>query len=209
MVFEIEASHHEVAEGQHEINFKYDDALGTADNIATFRAVVRAVAEQPDLHATLMPKPISVINGSGMQSHISLFDDGGNAFADETDEFNLSGTAYKFMGGVVSLAQAFTAVTNPTVNSYKRLIPGYEAPVYVTWSDVNRSALICVPDAAGTRLRFEIRSPDPGDPVRENIYEFDDLKPDDYGIATLPESLGHAIDTLEADDVICEALAIT
>ncbi|WP_135821493.1 type I glutamate--ammonia ligase [Halostella litorea] len=231
MGFEIEASHHEVAEGQHEINFKYDDALGTADNIATFRAVVRAVAEQNDLHATFMPKPIGEINGSGMHSHISLFDEDGNAFADEDDEFNLSEVAYKFMGGVLDHAQAFTAVTNPTVNSYKRLVPGYEAPVYIAWSDVNRSALIRVPDAAGASARFEIRSPDPscnpylalasviaagldgiendadpGDPVREDIYEFDDEKREEYGIETLPPNLGAAVDALEEDEVITEAL---
>ncbi|MFC4550362.1 MULTISPECIES: type I glutamate--ammonia ligase [Halorussus] len=231
MGFEIEASHHEVADGQHEINFKYDDALTAADNIATFRAVVRAVAEQNGIHATFMPKPISAINGSGMHSHISLFDDEGNAFADEDDEFNLSETAYKFMGGVLNHAQAFTAVTNPTVNSYKRLVPGYEAPVYVAWSDVNRTALIRVPDAAGASSRFEIRSPDPssnpylalavvikaglegiendadpGEPVREDIYEFDDAKLDEYGITTLPGSLDSALDELEADEVVQEAL---
>ncbi|WP_276299255.1 type I glutamate--ammonia ligase [Halorussus lipolyticus] len=231
MGFEVEASHHEVADGQHEINFKYDDALSAADNIATFRAVVRAVAEQNDIHATFMPKPISAINGSGMHSHISLFDDEGNAFADEDDEFNLSETAYKFMGGVLDHAEAFTAVTNPTVNSYKRLVPGYEAPVYVAWSDVNRSALLRVPDAAGASSRFEIRSPDPscnpylalavvikagldgiendadpGEPVREDIYEFDDEKREEYGITTLPGNLDTAIDALEDDDVIREAL---
>jgi glutamine synthetase len=231
MGFEIEASHHEVADGQHEINFKYDDALSAADNISTFRAVVRAVAEKNDLHATFMPKPIGEINGSGMHSHISLFDEDGNAFADEDDEFNLSETAYKFMGGVLNHAQAFTAVTNPTVNSYKRLVPGYEAPVYVAWSDVNRSALIRVPDAAGASSRFEIRSPDPscnpylalaavikaglegiendadpGEPVREDIYEFDEEKREEYGITTLPGSLGQALDALEDDDVITEAL---
>ncbi|MFY4815374.1 type I glutamate--ammonia ligase, partial [Haloarcula sp. AONF1] len=160
MGFEIEASHHEVAEGQHEINFKYDDALTTADNIATFRAVVRAVAEQHDLHATFMPKPIADINGSGMHSHISLFDEDGNAFADDDDEFNLSETAYQFMGGILNHAPAFTAVTNPTVNSYKRLVPGYEAPIYVAWSDTNRSALVRVPDAAGVSARFHVRRPD-------------------------------------------------
>ncbi|SFR30568.1 type I glutamate--ammonia ligase [Halorubrum sodomense] len=232
MGFEIEASHHEVAEGQHEINFKYDDALGTADNIATFRAVVRAVAEQHDLHATFMPKPIAEINGSGMHSHISLFDeDGNNAFADDSDEFNLSETAYQFMGGVLNHAEAFTAVTNPTVNSYKRLVPGYEAPIYVAWSDTNRSALVRVPDAAGVSARFEVRSPDPscnpylayaaliaaglhgietdadpGDPVQEDIYEFDDEKREEYGIETLPPNLGAAVEELEADEVISGAL---
>ncbi len=231
MGFEIEASHHEVADGQHEINFKYEDALAAADNIATFRAVVRAVAEQNDIHATFMPKPISAINGSGMHSHISLFDEDGNAFDDPDDEFNLSETAYKFMGGILNHAEAFTAVTNPTVNSYKRLVPGYEAPVYVAWSDTNRSALIRVPDAAGASSRFEIRSPDPscnpylalaavisaglegiendadpGEPVREDIYEFDDEKREEYGITTLPGSLDEAVDALEADDVVTEGL---
>ena len=232
MGFEIEASHHEVAEGQHEINFKYDDALSTADNIATFRTVVRAVAAQHGLHATFMPKPIAEINGSGMHSHISLFDeDGNNVFADDSDEFNLSGTAYNFMGGVLNHAPAFTAVTNPTVNSYKRLVPGYEAPIYVAWSDTNRSALVRVPDAAGISARFEVRSPDPscnpylayaalisaglhgietdadpGDPVREDIYEFDDEKREEYGIETLPPNLGRAVDELEADEVILDAL---
>ncbi|VTT86462.1 Glutamine synthetase type I [Halorubrum sp. DM2] len=231
MGFEIEASHHEVAKGQHEINFKYDDALTTADNIATFRAVVRAVAAQHDLHATFMPKPIADINGSGMHSHISLFDEDGNAFADEGDEFNLSETAYQFMGGILNHAKAFTAVTNPTVNSYKRLVPGYEAPIYVAWSDTNRSALVRVPDAAGVSARFEVRSPDPscnpylamasliaagldgiktgadpGDPVREDIYEFDDEKRQEYGIETLPPNLGAAVEELEEDEVLQEAL---
>jgi glutamine synthetase len=231
MGFEIEASHHEVAEGQHEINFKYADALTTADNIATFRAVVRAVAAQHDLHATFMPKPIAEINGSGMHSHISLFDEDGNAFADDDDEFNLSETAYQFMGGVLNHAQAFTAVTNPTVNSYKRLVPGYEAPIYVAWSDTNRSALVRVPDAAGVSARFEVRSPDPscnpylgyaaliaaglhgietdadpGEPVQEDIYEFDDAKRKEYGIDTLPPNLGSAVDELDADEVVSEAL---
>src|SRR6056297_1283639 len=232
MGFEIEASHHEVADGQHEINFKYDDALSAADNIATFRAVVRAVAEQNDVHATFMPKPIGEINGSGMHSHISLFDeDGNNAFADDGDEFNLSETAYAFMGGVLDHAPAFTAVTNPTVNSYKRLVPGYEAPVYIAWSDTNRSALVRVPDAAGVSARFEVRSPDPscnpylgmasliaagldgiksdadpGEPVREDIYEFDEQKREEYGIDTLPGSLDSALDALEDDEVVRDAL---
>jgi glutamine synthetase len=231
MGFEIEASHHEVAEGQHEINFKYADALTAADNIATFRSVVRAVAAQNDLHATFMPKPIAEINGSGMHTHISLFDDEGNAFADGNDEFNLSETAYEFMGGVLNHAEAFAAVTNPTVNSYKRLVPGYEAPVYIAWSDVNRSALVRVPDAAGTSARFEVRNPDPscnpylayaaiiaaglhgletdadpGSPVREDIYEFDDAKREEYGITTLPPNLEAAVDALEADEIVTEAL---
>ncbi|MFB6169896.1 MAG: type I glutamate--ammonia ligase [Haloarculaceae archaeon] len=233
MGFEVESSHHEVAEGQHEIAFEYDDALGTADNIATFRAVVRAISAQHDLHATFMPKPIAHINGSGMHTHLSLFtEDGENAFHDPDDEFNLSETAKQFVGGILEHAPAVTAVCNPTVNSYKRLVPGYEAPVYVAWSDVNRSALIRKPAArTPAASRVELRSPDPScnpylalaamihagldgierdidapDPVRENIYEFDDERREEYGIDTLPPNLGRALDALEADDVVLGAL---
>ncbi|WP_435334077.1 type I glutamate--ammonia ligase [Haloarchaeobius sp. TZWWS8] len=232
MGFDIEASHHEVAEGQHEINFTYDDALSTADNVATFRSVVRAIAAEHDLHATFMPKPIPRINGSGMHTHISLFEDGENAFHDENDEFNLSETAKQFTAGILEHAPAITAVSNPTVNSYKRLVPGYEAPVYVAWSDRNRSALIRKPAArVPAASRVEARFPDPScnpylafaalihagldgieqgldcpDPVRENIYEFDEEKREEYGIETLPTNLGEAVDALEEDEVIAEAL---
>ncbi|MFB6113846.1 MAG: type I glutamate--ammonia ligase [Halodesulfurarchaeum sp.] len=233
MGFEVEASHHEVAEGQHEIDFKYDDALTTADNIATFRSVVRAIAADHDLHATFMPKPIAKINGSGMHTHLSLFDaDGENAFHDPADEFDLSPTAKQFLAGIIEHAPAITAIANPTVNSYKRLVPGYEAPVYIAWSDVNRSALIRKPAArTPAASRIELRSPDPAanpylalavmlqagldgiereleepDPVRENIYEFDEEKREEYGIEVLPENLGQAIDALEADEVIRDAL---
>jgi len=233
MGFDIEASHHEVAEGQHEINFTYDDALSTADNVATFRSVVRAIAAEHDLHATFMPKPIPKINGSGMHTHISLFTaEGENAFHDGEDEFNLSETAKQFLAGILEHAPAITAVTNPTVNSYKRLVPGYEAPVYVAWSDRNRSALIRKPAARiPAASRIEARFPDPSsnpylafavlvhagldgiesgldcpDPVRENIYEFDEAKREEYGINTLPENLGEALDALEDDDVILDAL---
>ena len=232
MGFEIEASHHEVARGQHEINFEYDDALTTADNVATFRTVVRAIAAQHDLHATFMPKPIPKINGSGMHTHMSLFKNGENAFHDEDDEFNLSETAHSYLAGVLEHAPAITAVSNPTVNSYKRLVPGYEAPVYVAWSDRNRSALIRKPAARiPAASRIEARFPDPScnpylafaalihagldgiekgleapDPIRENIYEFDDEKREEYGIDTLPSNLGEAVDALEEDDVIMNAL---
>lgn len=232
MDFEVEASHHEVARGQHEIDFKYDDGLRTADNIATFRSVVRAVAEHNDLHATFMPKPIAHINGSGMHTHLSLFTDDGNAFYDGDDEFNLSEVGKQFLAGILEHAPAITAICNPTVNSYKRLVPGYEAPVYIAWSDVNRSALIRKPAArTPAASRIEVRSPDPScnpylalavmveagldgiereldapDPVRENIYEFDEAKRDEYGIDTLPGSLDAAIDALEDDAVIMEAL---
>ncbi|ELZ29523.1 glutamine synthetase [Halosimplex carlsbadense 2-9-1] len=233
MGFDIEASHHEVAQGQHEINFTYDDALSTADNVATFRAVVRAIAAEHDLHATFMPKPIPRINGSGMHTHLSLFtEDGENAFHDEDDEFDLSETAKQFTAGILDHAPAIAAVSNPTVNSYKRLVPGYEAPVYVAWSDRNRSALIRKPAArVPAASRIEARFPDPScnpylafaalihagldgiereldcdDPVRENIYEFDEAKREEYGITTLPTNLGEALDALESDEVIADAL---
>jgi len=233
MGFEVEASHHEVAEGQHEIDFKYEDILTTADNVATFRSVVRAIAAQHDLHATFMPKPIPRINGSGMHTHFSLFtEDGENAFHDDDDEFNLSETAKSFLAGVLDHAPAITAIANPTVNSYKRLVPGYEAPVYVAWSDVNRSALIRKPAArVPAASRIELRSPDPScnpylalaailhagldgikrdltapDPVRENIYEFDEQKREEYGIDTLPGNLEQAVDALENDEVVQDAL---
>ncbi|QCS41896.1 type I glutamate--ammonia ligase [Natrinema versiforme] len=232
MGFEIEASHHEVAKGQHEINFEYDDALTTADNVATFRTVVRAIAAQHDQHATFMPKPIPRINGSGMHTHLSLFEDGENAFHDDDDEFDLSETAHSFIAGILEHAPAITAISNPTVNSYKRLVPGYEAPVYVAWSDRNRSALIRKPAArVPAASRIEARFPDPScnpylalaalihagldgverdldcpDPVRENIYEFDEEKREEYGIDTLPTNLGEAVEALEEDEVIYSAL---
>ncbi|WP_049901943.1 type I glutamate--ammonia ligase [Halococcus agarilyticus] len=232
MGFEIEASHHEVAQGQHEINFTYDDALTTADNVATFRSVVRAIAAQHDLHATFMPKPIARINGSGMHTHLSLFDGGENAFHDGDDEFDLSDTAKQFVAGILDHAPAVTAVCNPTINSYKRLVPGYEAPVYVAWSDRNRSALVRKPAArTPAASRIELRSPDPScnpylaiaamitagldgiereldapDPVRENIYEFDEERRAEYGIDTLPTTLAGSLDALEADEVVTSAL---
>jgi glutamine synthetase len=233
MGFEVEASHHEVAQAQHEIDFKYADILTTADNVATFRSVVRAIAAEHDMHATFMPKPIPRINGSGMHTHLSLFtEDGENAFHDDDDEFNLSETGKQFLAGILEHAEALTAVCNPTVNSYKRLIPGYEAPVYIAWSDVNRSALVRKPAARiPAASRIEFRSPDPScnpylafaamihagldgiendlecpDPVRENIYEFDEEMREEYGIDTLPSNLGEAVDELESDEVIMDAL---
>ncbi|WGI17688.1 type I glutamate--ammonia ligase [Methanonatronarchaeum sp. AMET-Sl] len=230
--FEIEASHHEVAEGQHEIDFKYADGITTADNIATFRSAVRAVAELNDLHATFMPKPITGINGSGMHVHLSLFQDGENAFHDPGDEYNLSKTGYHFLAGVLEHAPAITAITNPIVNSYKRLVPGYEAPIYIAWSNLNRSALIRKPAArAPESTRIELRSPDPScnpylalaailgagldgiereleapDPVSENIYQLTKEKRKEYGIETLPGNLKQAIDALKQDKVIQDVL---
>jgi glutamine synthetase len=232
MGFDVEASHHEVAQAQHEIDFKYDDILTTADNVATFRSVVRAIAAQHDLHATFMPKPIARVNGSGMHTHLSLFAEGENAFHDGADEFDLSETARQFVAGILDHAPAITAVSNPTVNSYKRLVPGYEAPVYIAWSDRNRSALIRKPAArTPAASRIEARFPDPScnpylafaalitagldgierdldcpDPVRENIYEFDEAMREEYGIETLPTTLGESISALEADEMIMDAL---
>ena len=231
MGFDIEASHHEVAKGQYEINFEYADALTTADNVATFRYVVRAVAAQHDLHATFMPKPVPKINGSGMHTHQSLSKDGENAFHGD-GEFDLSETALSYLAGILEHAPAITAVTNPTVNSYKRLVPGYEAPVYIAWSDRNRSALIRKPAARVPQAtRIEARFPDPScnpylgfaslitagldgikrdleapEPIRENIYEFDEQKVEEYGIETLPKNLGDAVDALEDDEVIRSGL---
>ena len=233
MGLDVEASHHEVAQSQHEIDFKYDDVLTTADNVATFRSVVRAIAAQHGLHATFMPKPIPRINGSGMHTHLSLFsEDGENAFHDDDDEFDLSDTAKSFLAGVLEHPPAVAAVSNPTVNSYKRLVPGYEAPVYIAWSDVNRSALIRKPAArVPAASRIEARFPDPScnpylafaalvhagldgiendldcpDPIRENIYEFGEEEREEYGIGTLPTNLGEAVDALEEDEVIMDAL---
>ncbi len=162
MGYEIEASHHEVAEGQHEINFKYADALTACDNTVTFKWVVKSIAKKHGLHATFMPKPIFGINGSGMHTNQSLFDlEGNNVFVDESDSMQLSKVAYQYIAGIIKNARAFSAVTNPLVNSYKRLVPGYEAPVYVAWSASNRSALVRIPASRGVGTRVEVRCPDP------------------------------------------------
>ena len=161
MGFEIEASHHEVAAGQHEIDFKYADALTAADNIMTFKLAVKTIAQRNGLHATFMPKPIFGMNGSGMHTNMSLFKDGKNIFFDENGERKLSREAYSFIAGLLEHAKSLVAVTNPLVNSYKRLVPGYEAPVYLAWSASNRSALIRIPAARGQSTRVELRCPDP------------------------------------------------
>ena len=160
MGFVVEASHHGVAPAQHEISFLYDDALATADNIMTFKLAVKTIARRHGLHATFMPKPRYGMNGSGMHINMSLLKDGVNVFADESDGNGLSQTAYAFLGGVMEHMQSMTAVTNPIVNSYKRLVPGFEAPVYIAWSATNRSALIRIPAAAGDAARMELRCPD-------------------------------------------------
>lgn len=231
MGFEIEASHHEVAPGQHEIDFKYADAVEAADNIATFRLVVKTVARQHGLHATFMPKPVYGINGSGMHQHLSLFKGNENAFYDESDELGLSKTARHFLAGVLEHAAGFTAICNPTVNSYKRLVPGYEAPCYVAWSAKNRSPLVRVPAARGLSTRIEVRSPDPscnpylsiatllaagldgierelslGAPVNRNIYIMTETEKEEAGIHSLPASLNDAMEALVNDEVLSKAL---
>ncbi|PKM77718.1 MAG: type I glutamate--ammonia ligase [Firmicutes bacterium HGW-Firmicutes-15] len=231
MGFEIEASHHELAPGQHEIDFKYMDALRTADNIMTFRIVVRTVAQRHGLHATFMPKPVHGIAGSGMHLHISLFKDGENIFYDAGKEDGLSESCRFFIAGVLKHARAISAITSPTVNSYKRLVPGYEAPVYIAWSYRNRSPLIRIPARRGIGTRIEVRSPDPScNPylglavilkaglegireklappasVEQNIYEMELADRNEQGIASLPENLYEAIRELKQDLLIQEAL---
>lgn len=161
MGFEIETSHHEIAPAQHEIDFRYDEALATADNIMTFKMVVKTIAKRHGLHATFMPKPKIEVNGSGMHINLSLAKDGNNIFQDGTDQNGLSREAYYFMGGLMKHMKAITCITNPTVNSYKRFVPGYEAPVYMTWSAKTREPLIRIPSVRGEGTRIELRSPDP------------------------------------------------
>ncbi|WP_159883435.1 type I glutamate--ammonia ligase [Paenibacillus puerhi] len=231
MGFEIEASHHEVAPGQHEIDFKYADAIKAADQIQTFKLVVKTVARQHGLHATFMPKPLFGVNGSGMHAHQSLFRGSENAFYDESDKLGLSKVARQYMAGILRHARAFTAITNPTVNSYKRLVPGYEAPCYVAWSASNRSPMIRIPASRGLSTRVEVRNPDPAanpylalavmlragldgikknmqlpPPTDRNIYVMSEEEREEQGIPSLPESLKRAIEELLRDDVMCDAL---
>lgn len=233
----VEAAHHEVAVGQHEIDFEYRDALRTADNAVTFKFALKAIAGQHGLYATFMPKPIAGIAGSGMHTHQSLFSiaEDRNAFADPTDPYGLSDLARSYMAGILAHARGMSAVLAPLVNSYKRLVPGFEAPTYLTWGRTNRSALIRVPmvspgkSVEGTRC--EVRCPDPSsnpylafavmiaagldgverglalpEPVEESLFEMDAAMIAERGIRELPGSLGEALDELEADDVIRAAL---
>lgn len=227
MGFEIEASHHEVAQGQHEINFKYANALAAADNTVTFKWVVKAVAAKYNLHATFMPKPIFGINGSGMHTNQSLFNlNGTNAFFDEADPLQLSSVCYSYIAGVLKNARGFAAITNPLVNSYKRLVPGYEAPVYAAWSASNRSAMIRIPAARGLSTRTEVRCPDPAcnpylafammlnaglDGVKNTLTPPEEVKRDIFKmsaydmnkakITVLPASLKEAIDELKKSPI--------
>ena len=231
MGFEVEAGHHEVAHGQHEIDFRYAEALTTADNIATFRFVVRNLARQFGLHASFMPKPIYGQNGSGMHTHQSLFAGSDNAFWDERATWQLSQVALWYIGGLLKHARGFCAVTNPLVNSYKRLVPGYEAPVNVAWSMRNRSPMIRIPDRRGLGTRVELRMPDPSsnpylalavqlaagldgieskadsrEPVNTNIWEMSHREKRRLRIDDLPHNLAEACDELEKDQVIRRAL---
>ena len=231
MGFEIEASHHAVAAGQHEIDFKYADALTAADNIMTFKLAVKTIAQRNGLHATFMPKPIFGMNGSGMHTNMSLFKDGKNIFFDENGERKLSREAYSFIAGLLEHAKSLVAVTNPLVNSYKRLVPGYEAPVYLAWSASNRSALIRIPAARGQSTRVELRCPDPScnpylalavclaagldgierglvppEEVTENIFSMDARTRADNGIDNLPGTLFEALELMKRDPLMADTL---
>jgi glutamine synthetase len=228
---EIEASHHEVAPGQHEIDFKYADALTACDQIQTFKLVVKTIARKHGLHATFMPKPLYGVNGSGMHMNLSLFTNGKNAFYEPTGDLEMSDTARQFIAGILKHAPNFTAVTNPTVNSFKRLVPGYEAPCYVAWSARNRSPLIRIPASRGLSTRVEVRSVDPAAnpylamavllkagldgiknkmtppaPVDRNIYVMSKEERIEEGIIDLPATLAQALDQLKSDEVIVSGL---
>lgn len=231
MGFEIEASHHEVAPGQHEIDFKYENAVTACDEIQTFKLVVKTIARKHGLHATFMPKPLFGVAGSGMHCNVSLFKNGKNAFFEPTGDLQLSSTARQFIAGIIKHAPNFTAVTNPTVNSYKRLVPGYEAPCYVAWSAQNRSPLVRIPASRGLSTRVEVRSVDPSAnpylamavllqagldgiknqltppaPVDRNIYAMSREERLEEGIIDLPSTLAQALDLLKVDEVMTAAL---
>jgi glutamine synthetase len=231
MGFEIEASHHEVAPGQHEIDFKYSNAIEAADNIQTFKLVVKNIAKEHGLHATFMPKPLFGVNGSGMHCHQSLFRGSENAFYDESDELGLSETAKQYLAGILHHAKGFALITNPTVNSYKRLVPGYEAPCYIAWSAKNRSPLVRVPASRGLSTRIELRNPDPAAnpylalasmlaagldgikqrmklsrPTNKNIYTMNEEERRHGEIESLPATLKEAIDYFLTDEIITSAL---
>ncbi|MBO5474849.1 MAG: type I glutamate--ammonia ligase [Lachnospiraceae bacterium] len=231
MGFIIEASHHEVAPAQHEIDFRYDEALATADNIMTFKLAVKTIARRHGLHATFMPKPKYGVNGSGMHINMSLSKDGRNIFADQGDRLGLSKEAYYFIGGIMKHMQGMTAITNPLVNSYKRLVPGYEAPVYIAWSATNRSPLIRIPASRGEGTRIELRCPDPSanpylalavclragldgiinqitppHSVDCNIFQMSEEEKKAQGIEEIPGTLIEAIYHMEADPFIKDVL---
>jgi glutamine synthetase len=230
--FEMEADHHEVSQGQHEIDFKYADALTAADNVTTVKIITRMIAARHGLHASFMPKPVFGINGSGMHSNQSLSSlDGENVFFDQNGDYQLSKEAMWFIGGLLKHARGLTAVCNPLVNSYKRLVPGYEAPVYIAWSAANRSALLRVPAKRGKATRVELRSPDPAanpylafavmlmagldgiqqkidppNPATMNIYQLSESERLHHDIDALPGSLWEAMEALKQCDVAQKGL---
>ena len=231
MGFEVEASHHEHAAGQHEIDFKYGEALRTADNIMTFKLGVKVLAQRSGLHATFMPKPICGISGSGMHLNMSLFRGGKNAFYSPEGELGLSREAYAFIAGLLAHVRGFTAVTNPLVNSYKRLVSGHEAPRYVAWSESNRSALIRIPAHRGQGTRVELRSPDPTcnpylalavtlaagldgierfmtppSEVREDLNAMDEAVRRGKGVESLPRDLNEALELMRRDQLVMDTL---
>lgn len=232
MGFEVEASHHEVAPAQHEINFKYGEALETADRIMTYKLTVKTIAKRHGLYASFMPKPKYGAAGSGMHINMSLSDkDGNNIFADTSDENGLSKEAYSFIAGIIEHMRAMSAVTNPIVNSYKRLVPGYEAPTYIAWSATNRSPLIRVPAAKGPGTRIELRCPDcacnpylafavclaagldgikrgltPPASVRQDIFEMTEKERLEAGIQSLPRNLYEAIHEMKKSEFMKDVL---
>jgi len=231
MGFEIESSHHEIAPAQHEIDFKYGDALKTADNIMTFKLAVKSIAKQHGLHATFMPKPKSGWNGSGMHTHMSLSKNGINIFEDSEDENGLSREAYYFIAGIMKHIRGMSLILNPVVNSYKRLIPGYDAPVYISWSRINRTPLIRIPAAKGHGTRIELRSPDPAcnpylalalclaagldgisnqlvcpPPVNRNQYQMTEKEVESLGIERLPGNLHEAVREFQKDEFVQSVL---
>ena len=233
MGFVVESSHHEIAPAQHEIDFQYDEALAAADNIMTFKLAVKTIAKRHGLHATFMPKPKFGVNGSGMHINMSLAKDGKNIFSDPTDKNGLSREAYWFIGGIMKHMKGMTAITNPLVNSYKRLVPGYEAPVYIAWSATNRSPLIRIPSSRGEHTRIELRCPDPAanpylalavclragldgivnhiDPPESvdcNIFDLTEEERKNRGIEAVPASLREAVSELEKDELIREVLGV-
>lgn len=231
MGFEIECSHHESAPGQHEIDFKYAEAMESADRIVTFKMAVKTIAQRNGLYATFMPKPLNDVNGSGMHINMSLYRNGKNIFCDPNGMHGLSREAYSFIAGILAHVKGLSGLTNPLVNSYKRLIPGYEAPCYITWSAGNRSSLIRIPQVCGEAARVELRSPDPSanpylalaaclaagldglerdmtppNEITDNIYTMTSRQRSYLGIETLPTSLKEALDAMKQDDLILNTL---
>ena len=231
MGFEVESSHHENAPAQHEIDFKYDEALQTADNISTFKLVVKTIAKRHGLHATFMPKPKNGVDGSGMHINMSLSRDGRNIFQDSHDSNGLSQEAYYFLGGILKHIKGMTLILNPLVNSYKRLMPGYEAPTHIAWSGKNRTPLIRIPATRGEETRIELRSPDPAcnpylalaiclaagldgiknkivppDAMEGNMHLLTPEELEERGIESLPKNLQEAVEEFEKDPLMKEVL---